>query len=224
MDIQVSNTRIFCALLGLVVGLSAGAADIPKTWDGMALVGDTKMRAVYQSDGASLAQYRRIALVDCHVAFKKNWQRDHNRQEGIANFAGKVTDQDMARIKGDVASEFRSEFTKVLEKGGYDVVDSHTAAADVLIVRPAIVNLDVTAPVDQGGFNRSYTTTAGTMTLYMELYDSVSSAILYRVIDAQAARTLGGRATRASNKQAADAVLRDWAQLLADHLTAVKGK
>jgi hypothetical protein len=65
------------------------------------------------------------------------------------------------------------------------------------------------------------------MTLILELYDSVTSDIVARIIDPQAAREQGGFqiATASANKAAADLILRDWANRLAKALGAEqKGK
>ena len=57
----------------------------------------------------------------------------------------RVSTRDMDRMKADVAAAFKKVFTEELQtKGGYEVVD--TAAQDVLVLRPAIINLQVTAP------------------------------------------------------------------------------
>jgi hypothetical protein len=61
------------------------------------------------------------------------------------------------------------------------------------------------------------------MTLYMELFDSPTSAIITRVIDAEAdGEGFATRANRVTNKAAADRILRDWARELADHLGAAR--
>ena len=63
------------------------------------------------------------------------------------------------------------------------------------------------------------------MTLYLEFYDSVTSAIIAKVMDAEADRAAGGFAMRANsvtNTAAADRILRSWARELAGHLGEVK--
>ena len=62
------------------------------------------------------------------------------------------------------------------------------------------------------------------MTLFMELYDSVSGSIIARIFDPQAADR-GGIAMQANsvtNRAEADRILRKWAQLLGDHLGTVE--
>ena len=62
-----------------------------------------------------------------------------------------------------MAQEFETVFTDILTNGGYELVDE--AAEDVLLIRPSIVNLDITAPNQHGsGRSSSYTRSAGEMT------------------------------------------------------------
>jgi hypothetical protein len=61
------------------------------------------------------------------------------------------------------------------------------------------------------------------MTLFLEMYDSTTGTLLARVIDPQADRdSFAQQASRVTNKAAADRILRDWADLLAQHLGEVK--
>jgi hypothetical protein len=178
----------------------------------------TDARVVYARTGATLDQYTKVALLDCYVAFKKNWDRDYNRDQ--MSLSNRVTTDDMERIKKAVADEFRKVFTEELqEKGGYQIVD--VAGDDVLIVRPAIVNLDVTAPdLKSASMTRTVVASAGQMTLYAELFDSSTGDIIARIIDPQAADR-GGFAMAANsvtNKAEADRIIRKWAVALRSHL------
>jgi hypothetical protein len=58
------------------------------------------------------------------------------------------------------------------------------------------------------------------MTLYLELYDGVSGALLAEAMDAQAADRTAPYMTysnRATNIQEADRILKGWANEIADH-------
>jgi len=212
--------------MGLVFAVAASAVaaqDPPETsHDGLTLVKHTTSRAVYMAPGASLEQYQRIHLQEAHVAFKKNWQRDYNRT--VIGLERRISDDDADKIRQDLAAEFKKVFTDELEtKGGYEIVD--VAAEDVLILVPAIINLDVTAPdTNTPGMSRTFTASAGEMTLYLELYDSVSRSIIARIIDAQADRSAGsfGLGGSVSNRADADRILRRWADLLRGHLADVE--
>jgi hypothetical protein len=62
------------------------------------------------------------------------------------------------------------------------------------------------------------------MTLYMEFYDSMTSDLLARVIDAEGDRGEGmaHMGNRVSNKAAADRILRRWADTLRKRLDETK--
>jgi hypothetical protein len=70
---------------------------------------------------------------------------------------------------------------------------------------------------------RTFVTSAGEMTLYMELYDSMTGDILARVIDAKAAGNHGiaHMSSRVTNQADADRVLANWADTLRDRLDDV---
>ncbi len=190
--------------------------------DGLHLQKHTKLRAVYLKPGATLDPYDKVAILDCYVAFKKDWQRDYN--EDVVGLDRRITTKDMDEIKQHVADEFKKVFTTELQtKGGYEVVDF--AAKDVLVLRPGIINLVVNAPkTNAPGMSTTFVASAGQMTLYLELYDSVSSDIIARIIDPEAGRG-GGIAEigdSVTNTAEADRIMRRWADVLRSHLGEVK--
>jgi len=191
------------------------------TTDGLKLVKNTKTRVVYLADGAKFDQYTKVMIVECAVAFKKNWQRDYNRT--AVDLDRRVTDRDVTRIKDGLSAEFKKEFTKVMTENGHEVVTE--PASDVLILRPAILNLVVNAPdIQSASMSRTYVADPGQMTLYLELYDSVSSAKLAVIMDAVDIGRVAPNmayANRVTNIFAADQVLKRWAKELSGHLGEV---
>ena len=191
--------------------------DLPdKTTNGLIRVDSENVDALYLEPGATLAPYNRVAILDCFVAFRKDWRDDYNRNERA--LSARVTEKDMEDIKAALSEEFRKVFTEQLQSGGYEVVDE--AADDVLLLRPAIVNLDVTAP-DVGNATRSYTVvaSAGQMTLYLELYDSTTGHNFALILDHQEDnQNIAQRSSTVTNRAAADRIIRDWAVLLRDAL------
>lgn len=232
MNIRKISTTSRVATITMIlfaIGASgANAKDDPPqtTTDGLELVKQTKHRLVYLLPEADISQYTDVSILDCYVAFKKNWERDYNRGAGH-NLQRRVDDHDMDRIKQRLAEEFKKIFIEELTKEGKHNVVDHVGP-EVLVLRPAIVDLDVTSPdmsMSTAGRSRSYSASAGSMTLYLELYDSVSSAILAKVMDGEADRAAGGfamQANRVTNTAAADRILRSWARELAEHLGEVK--
>lgn len=215
---------IFCSLLATASLAAKEKQEWPKsTKDGLELTKESRYGAVWVKPGATLDAYSKVMLIDCFVAFEKNWQKNYNMDH--FDLSDRISDDDMQRIKTEVAKQFKEEFTKELDRGGYEVVT--TAAQDVLIVRPAIINLEITAPdLMTPGISRTWVQSAGSLTLYAELYDSVSSAKLAEVVDAQVAgdRGVATIANRVSNEQALDIVLREWAGRLVKRLDEAHGK
>jgi hypothetical protein len=208
-------------LFAVAAAMAADDAALPTTThDGLVLRPGRVAKVLYVRPGVDFSRYKRFAILDCPVAFRKNWERDQ------ASSGSRVSQNDMERIKADLSAEFLKVFTDELQnKGGYQVVT--TGAEDVLVLRPAIMDLDVTAP-DIMSAGRSYTLTesAGAMTLYLEIYDSVTSQILARAIDRETSRGMGRIqwANSVTNKQEADRILRRWASALRTQLDAVHGK
>jgi hypothetical protein len=188
--------------------------------DGLHLLKDTEVAVAYAKPGASLDPYTKLKILDCFVDFQKDWQRDYNMNE--IGLDGRVTDKDAEAIKKGLADEFKKVFTDVLTKKGHEVVDD--VGPDVLLLRPALINVDVVAPdVNRVGMARTFVRSAGEMTLYMEFYDSATSTLLARVVDPQADNEgFAQQADRVTNKAAADRILRSWAELLSKHLGEVK--
>jgi len=147
------------------------------TVEGLQLIKDSNLALVYAEPGIDLRQYSKINLDDAYIAFRKNWRRDQNRYH-----PQKVNAKDMARMKSELSSLFREVFSRTLLEGGYELVTER--AEDVLLIKPAIINLDVFAP-DTMDANRgnSYSETTGEMTLYLELYDSVTDDLIAKALD-----------------------------------------
>ena len=208
-------------MLGAVLAAALCAAcatqsRIPEvTHDGLERVPDAKVDRAWKKPGADFSQYTRVGLLDCEVAFRRNWKMNHPN----------VRSRDMERIKQALSDEFRKVFSEELEKGGYPIVAE--PGDDVLLIRPAIIDLDVAAPdTNSAGRSDTFTTSAGRMTLVIEFYDSVSSEILARAIDRREARNVGNItwATRGTNTDAARRLLKRWADLLVRKLDEIHGK
>jgi hypothetical protein len=213
-------------ILMTAASLLAGAAlakkeELPAvSHDGLELRKGKVAEVVYVRPGVDFGGYKRFAILECPVAFSKDWERE--RRSG----AMRVSQKDMEEIKAGLSAEFLKIFTDELQnKGGYTIVTE--GAEDVLILRPAIIDLEVSAP-DSMAAGRSYTLSesAGGFTLYLEIFDSVTGQILARAIDRQEDRGMGQIQWQNSvtNKAEADRILRRWASALRQRLDEVKGK
>jgi hypothetical protein len=209
---------VFCFVL-FTAPLSASNR-LPKTVDGLELQSGTKLAVVYLQPGETLQDYSKVMLDKPEVAFRKNWQRDFNRD--AVSLTMQIKDSDVKKIKEELAREFMSIFTAELEAAGHEVVTE--SAKDVLLIRPAIVDLAITAPDtgQRGGMTR--VATSGEMTLYMELHDSFSGDKLALVADTQTVGehgiTYGGSA--ANNRPEFQKTLKAWAQTLTNGMAELK--
>lgn len=211
--------KLFTAI---VVFLLSGAVfaqeDAPNTsFDGLQRVESARVGAAYIDPDADFSEFRRVAILDPFVAFRSNWQRDANRSR-----SRNINSRDMERMKADMQSIFRDVFTQRLEAAGFLIVNE--ADYDVLVLRPAIIDLDVTAPdVTRGGRSRTYTASGGAATLYLQLVDSVSGDVIGRAIDRTVSRRAGGQVTwtnRVTNVSDARRAMGAWADILVDFLTS----
>jgi hypothetical protein len=206
---------LMIAFLAATAGPCAAAGDPPQfTLEGLQLIEDSNLALVYAEPGIDLSRYNRIYLDTPSIAFRKNWRDNQNRYG-----AGRISDSDMEKIKAELATLFLEVFSKTLEEGGYELADG--PGDDVLGVKSAIINLDIVAPdVNTPGITRTYSESAGEMTLYMELYDSVSGDLLAKALDRREDRRTGyfQWRNRVTNRAAANRILKVWAGVLKEGL------
>jgi hypothetical protein len=212
---SVARAVFACAFL-LLAAAAAPAADqqYPQvSEDGLQLRKTLEYGAVYVKPGADFSKYKSIGLLECYVQFAKDWARSYNQQNEM-NLEAQVTPEDETRIKNELSLEFNKVFVTELGKNGdFQIVTSQ--GPGVLMLRPSLLNLIVTAPdVDTPGPSVNIVASAGQMTLYLELWDGGTSTLLARVIDTEADESMGGMARQANsvtNKAAADEILKSWA-------------
>ena len=222
MKSLLSCTFISVILLSTPYVYAEEAGDEPVSTAGMELVTKDKRGSIYADPGVDWSVYKRIVLDDATVAFRKNWQRDQNR-----NRATRVTTQQMEDIKQGMSELFSEVFTEELStKGGYEIVES--SDEDVLRITPRIVDLDIYAPETtwSGGVNRSYTDSSGKMTLKLEIYDSVTGDLISVASDEQVSPYRGYMqwTTGVSNRSDARRMLQKSAEGFRTRLDEATGK
>jgi hypothetical protein len=126
----------------------------------------------------------------------------------------------------EVAALLHDSFKSELEGvGGYKFVDK--PADSVMILRPALIDLQITAPdVAVAGRVEQYVASAGAATLYLEMYDSVSGEILARLVDRRRARDYGVArwANSVTNRAEADRMFKRWAAQLRKAMDEVRAE
>ena len=207
----------------LTLGCASPSETVPTTTpDGLDLVRSDKHSAVYAKPEAQLDIYDEFAIVPCEVAFRKNWQRDYNSSHRSSG--QQIKERDIDRIKRELGEECTTFFTDALsEEPSYNLVTEWQQGQDVLLVRPNIVNLNITSPdVSSPSMTRSYSASAGSMTLYLELIDAETSEVLVRAYDSKAdPDSFVNYANKITNRQAADRMLKKWATRLREAMDAV---
>jgi hypothetical protein len=191
--------------------------DTQNQFENLVPVDDAQVAVAYIDPEADFSVFKRVMILDTFVSFRSGWERDQRR----GTRGTRISTGDMDRIKTRVSELFNSVFIEVLEADdGFEIVSEPDY--DVLLVRAAIIDLDVTAPdTSAAGRSRTYTADSGAATMYIELYDSVSGQIIGRAFDRQGARNPGGVmrwSNRASNTADARRVFRGWANTFRDFL------
>ena len=221
----MKNLIVTLSLLAtlLTLGCASTSETVPTTTpDGLDLVLSDKHSAVYVKPEAQLDIYNEFAIVPCEVAFRKNWQRDYNSSHRSSG--QQIKERDIDRIKRELGEECTTFFTDALsEEPSYNLVTEWQQGQDVLLVRPNIVNLNITSPdVSSPSMTRSYSASAGSMTLYLELIDAETSEVLVRAYDSKAdPDSFVNYANKITNRQAADRMLKNWATRLREAMDAV---
>jgi hypothetical protein len=208
-----SGIALCLVVIGAIPSLisKSVAAEPPAQWDGLVRVKSEQLDHVYALPGATLAGYNRVRLDPVEVAFDKNWKPNSS---GTAS-AGRLSNDDLEKIKSTLASEFRTVFAAELGKSGFTLVDEN--GDDVLRVTAAIIDLYITAPDKRtAGRSRTYVASTGHMRLVAELRDSVTGQLLARAVDTVQGRQTGRFevASSVTNTAAARTALTKWANVL----------
>jgi hypothetical protein len=193
--------------------------------DGLTRIDSKRADAVYVLPEADLSGYTKVALLEPDIAFRKNWQQDVNFQRRM----DRISDKDMENMIAVGKQLLGEEFIKELKKGGYEVVTER--GPDVLVVEPAILDLDVFAP-DPGNSSGIWVTTysegSGRATLRLELYDSVTMQLLVRAYDTKSNENDGFSwripRSQATNINDARYAFQSWARMLVKGLDATKAQ
>jgi hypothetical protein len=163
---------------------SVNADQAPASWDGLVLVKSKRFDRVYLAPDADFRPYTKVMLDPTEVAFRKNWLRDYNRS--TQSIDRRLTEDDAQKAMDLVKTGFAKAFVDAYQKAGYQIVQ--TPGPDVLRLRTAVVNLDVSAPdVMTAGRSRTFSSDAGQATVVIEARDSTTGALLGRALDARLA-------------------------------------
>jgi len=202
---------------------TASAAEAPESWDGLVQVKPRKLDAAYLLPGADFRPYTRVMIDPTQVAFRKDWMESVN--DDRRDLGRRVTPEDADRILAAARSNFDDIFAEAFTKAGYPVVT--TPGPDVLRVSTAVVNLDVKAPdIRAAGRSASFTAEAGEATLIIEVRDSMTGALMGRVLDRRETRGTASMqmATSVSNTSEFRALFKQWAGITVKGMDELKAQ
>jgi hypothetical protein len=174
----------------LITGCNYVRGPEERTDDGLVRVPSRAAGGVYRLPGQEFTQYKRVILEPAIIEFTSSW-RDQHRE---------VTDKDVARIRKEAVELFRKEFTRELvDRGKYKFADA--PAADVLLVTPRVIDLDIPAP-DAGTEvgTKSYTPGPIKMQVTGDLRDGASNALVARVTVFEGQERYGFNEMRLANR------------------------
>ena len=218
---SIRSIGLLAALLVLTPAFAASSSELDEAMsvDGLQKVKVKGLDLAYARPGASLAGYSKFKLDPVEVAFHKDWDPKKTGSNS------KLSTQERENIRSGVAKIVDEEFVKVLQaKGGYPLAKE--AGPDVLRVKANVINLYVNAPDTMtAGRSRTYTVSAGEMTLFAELYDSETGEVLARIVDRSEARNSGMMSLSNSvvNASEARSVAANWARILRNGLDKAHG-
>ena len=207
--------------LGLAAALAAGcAADPPPeetTADGLVRVPSRSVGGVYRDPQAAFFQYRRIILEPPSISFVKDWTEKHP----------KVSPSEINRIRTESVHLFRDEFAReFVKRGSYKFADE--PAPDVLLVVPAVEELDIIAPEagDSPGARTYLTGRPVTMKVTGDIRDAMTGKVVARVITYHPPEQNPYNelriANRTSNAQEQRRVFAEWSLLAREALDVAK--
>jgi Protein of unknown function (DUF3313) len=208
-------------LLLLTTLSTALAAEPPESWDGLVQVKPKRMDAAYLLPGADFRPYTKLMVDPTQAAFNKDWMKRIN--ESRLSLSDRVTQEDADKIIAAAQSNFDDIFQEAFQKAGYAIVKA--PGPDVMRVSTAVVNLYVNAPdTMSAGRSRSFTTDAGEATLVLEARDSMSGALLGRVLDRRETRGMGTvqMTTSVTNVSDFRALFKTWASISIKGLEELK--
>lgn len=208
-----------CFFASSFVSVAMSKEKPPENWDGLERRKVKGLDNVYVRPNVVFTPYKSVMLDPTAVEFAKHWEKSQD-------FNKRPTADEMQRIKDKLAELMRERYTVELVEHGYTVVTA--AAEDTLVVKTAIIDLFINAPdLNDPGITRSYTTSAGRMTLVLEARDGPTGQLLARVVDKQEDDHMGGTmmwTNAATNTNDARRIIDVWAKKLREALDRLNGK
>jgi len=203
----------------LVVAALAGSAfaAAPVGSDGLVQVPARTLDEVYVQPTLNLAQYRKVMVDPARFEFQKGWLKSINEQRDVQRW---MMPDEQQRISTDAAAGLTDAVTAEFKGRGYEIVAA--PGPGVLRLTPSATEVFLNAPDTQSPGIQRYVThkDVGNATLNLEVRDSVSGALVARVVDQNTARENArfARTTDVSNQMWFGVLFAAWARNCATEL------
>ncbi len=225
----VGNLRL--AVLPLMAALCCGCTsstpmidtgpDAVVTFDGLHKVKGSRADEAWARPGLDLSGYSKIKLQSAGIEYRPGGEKRRSWRARTGGETYEVTESQKERLRTILAEAFRDElgksdrFTLVNESG-----------PDVLLIRGALLDVVSYVPPEPIGRVDIYLRSVGEATLVLEIRDSITDAILVRVVDRKAAEDIGGRlqeSNRVTNTAEVRRLAKRWASALRKRLDEFGG-
>ena len=212
----------FVSLLLMTAPAVNAQARPANQWEGMQKVTWKSFDEAWQAPGISFRSYTKVMIDPAEAAFRKDWQRDWNRDH--LDLDNRLSDEDTQKILEEARVGVEEAFAKVAQERGYQVVTA--PGPDVLRLKPSVVDLDVHAPdLRTSSRTESFSEDAGSGRLVLEIRDSSSGALLAGGVDKRdiGDLTFFERRSSVSNRADFTRAFKKWAGLSFNALDALRG-
>lgn len=206
-------------VVSLTLSMLACSSGPPVTPEpGMEIIEHDRDGEFQAAIGVDWSAYSKILLETATVEFRDNWVRDQKRYDDNI-----VRERDVVRIKTGASELLGKVLTRELSGAGYEMTDE--SGPGVMRFTPRIVDLDIVAP-DRISDNIvvSLTDSQGSLTLELEIHDSVSGVLLATTRQYRDDPYKGymERTTSATNSRAFRLMMERWADWLIERFDEIR--
>ena len=214
------------AILAAMVAVAplAAAQDIETqaAQEGLVEVENTKVDIAYVRPGIDWSRYASIQLRPLIVTEEaRDATPESSRVRSYPGESWVLRDKDVKVLEDEFARIMRRE----LEKGDYSFVDE--ARADALIIVPALIDIYMTAPIEdtrrtataRGG---TFTEYSGSLTIAVALADGETGAVIGRAVDTRYPTRMWRENTRIRNISDVRQIYGAWGRQLRKRLQELR--
>ncbi len=191
------------------------------TFDGLHEVTGVRVDKAWARPGFDITGYSKIKLQGAGIEFRPGGEsgRTYLSRTNADHF--EVTPEQRERFQALVTRAFLQELAK---SESFEIVND--PGPDVLLVRGGLIDVVSFVPPEPVGRSDIYLSAVGEATLVLEIRDSITNAILVRVVDRDAAEDIGGgfsESNRVNNAAEVRRLVNRWARALRERLDQYAG-